>query len=87
MPNHFHGIIAFVEGIVGADQRVCPKNKGELKPFRGKFWQRNYYEHSMRDEDDLNKMREYIQNNPLKLHLDIENPETVAEDRQEDKNL
>ncbi len=37
---------------------------GELRPFHGKFWQRNYYEHIIRDEDDLNKIREYMQNNP-----------------------
>jgi putative transposase len=40
----------------------------------GKFWQRNYYEHIIRSEDELNKIREYIQNNPLKWDLDKENP-------------
>ena len=40
----------------------------------GKFWQRNYYEHVIRNEDELNKIREYIQNNPLKWDLDKENP-------------
>jgi len=29
------------------------------------LWQRNYYEHIMRDEPELNKIREYISNNPL----------------------
>ncbi|MBI5415010.1 transposase [Candidatus Peregrinibacteria bacterium] len=33
-------------------------------PFPGKLWQRNYYEHIIRDEDSLNRIREYIQNNP-----------------------
>ena len=28
------------------------------------LWQRNYYEHIIRNEDGLNKIREYIQNNP-----------------------
>ncbi len=28
-------------------------------------WQRNYYEHVIRDENDLNRIREYIINNPL----------------------
>jgi putative transposase len=37
-------------------------------------WQRNYYEHIIRDEDDLNKITEYIRNNPLEWHSDIENP-------------
>jgi putative transposase len=37
-------------------------------------WQRNYYEHVIRNEDDLNEIREYIVNNPLKWDLDTENP-------------
>jgi REP element-mobilizing transposase RayT len=40
----------------------------------GKFWQRNYYEHVIRNEYELNKIREYIQNNLLKWDLDKENP-------------
>ena len=37
-------------------------------------WQRNYYEHVIRNEKDLNEIREYIVNNPLKWDLDNENP-------------
>ena len=37
-------------------------------------WQRNYYEHVIRNETDLNDVREYIVNNPLKWDLDEENP-------------
>lgn len=37
-------------------------------------WQRNYYEHVIRNEHDLNDIREYIVNNPLKWDLDSENP-------------
>jgi putative transposase len=38
------------------------------------LWQRNYYEHVVRNDDDLNEIREYIINNPLKWELDKENP-------------
>ncbi len=34
------------------------------------IWQRNYYEHIIRNEQELNKIREYIINNPLKWELD-----------------
>jgi putative transposase len=37
-------------------------------------WQRNYYEHIIRSEDDLARIREYIANNPLQWALDRENP-------------
>ena len=30
----------------------------------GKLWQRNYYEHVIRDENELNRIRQYIIDNP-----------------------
>jgi REP element-mobilizing transposase RayT len=43
-------------------------------------WQRNYYEHVIRDEDSLNRIREYIATNPLRWELDRENPRHQGED-------
>ncbi len=40
----------------------------------GKFWQRNYYEHIIRNEQSLDKIRNYIFNNPGGWRFDIENP-------------
>jgi len=37
-------------------------------------WQRNYYEHIIRNEDSLARIREYIINNPLQWAMDRENP-------------
>ena len=34
------------------------------------LWQRNYYEHVIRNEASLSEIREYIANNPLKWTLD-----------------
>lgn len=36
-------------------------------------WQRNYYEHIIRNEDDLNRIREYIRNNPTQWDEDENN--------------
>ena len=49
-------------------------------PFQRRFWQRNYYEHVIRNEDSLNRIREYIVNNPLRWHLDRENYQRTGED-------
>ncbi len=38
------------------------------------FWQRNYWEHVVRDDVDLNRIRQYIENNPLRWHEDQLNP-------------
>ena len=37
-------------------------------------WQRNYYEHVIRNEDDLNRVRQYIIDNPMKWLEDENNP-------------
>jgi len=46
----------------------------QWRPFPGKLWQRNYYEHIIRNEEDLNKIREYIMYNPIRWADDEENP-------------
>jgi REP element-mobilizing transposase RayT len=40
-----------------------------------KFWQRNYYEHVIRNEADLAEVREYILNNPARWNEDENNPD------------
>lgn len=37
-------------------------------------WQRNYYEHIIRDETSLVRIRQYIQLNPARWDADIDNP-------------
>lgn len=41
-------------------------------------WQRNYYEHIIRDEDYLDRIREYILANPRQWQFDKENPAVGA---------
>ena len=43
-----------------------------------KIWQRDYFERVIRDERELNAIRQYIQDNPLKWELDQENPAVWA---------
>jgi putative transposase len=47
------------------------------KPSPAKLWQRNYYEHVIRRDESLEKIRGYIQENPLKWDLDEENPRNI----------
>ena len=43
-------------------------------PFSRKLWQRNYYEHVIRDENECDRIREYIASNPARWAEDIDNP-------------
>ena len=39
-----------------------------------RIWQRNYYEHVIRNDGALNSIRQYIQANPAQWEFDVENP-------------
>jgi putative transposase len=49
--------------------------EGRWPRFQGRVWQRNYYEHVIRDETELGRVRRYIDENPLGWAFDDENPE------------
>ncbi len=119
MPNHFHGIVENVDGILnfntdahaGAPLRGRPNdqilnNKNNLyghenrifgapigramdwfktmttneyirgvknngwQHFDGRLWQRNYYDHIIRDQYEYDRISEYIRNNPAKWEDD-----------------
>jgi len=53
-------------------------------PFHGRLWQRNYYEHVIRNERELDKIREYVATNPIKWALDRENPQRTGHSAEED---
>jgi putative transposase len=64
--------------LIGAFKTVSTKqiNKIRLTPDLP-LWQRNYYEHVVRNDDELNRIREYILQNPLQWELDPENPNKI----------
>ncbi len=48
--------------------------RDELASPSLQVWQRNYYEHIVRDEDDLARIHDYILDNPAHWAQDEENP-------------
>ena len=62
---------------------ICGFKIGPTKWIRANtdirdVWQRNYYEHIIRDDASLNRIRQYIMQNPPRWAEDFENPENVA---------
>ena len=55
-------------------QSTKEMNKADNTGTVTKFWQRNYYEHIIRDEKDLQNKTDYIEANPLLWDEDDENP-------------
>lgn len=57
--------------LVGRFKTITAKQINERRNTPGTpVWQRNYYDHVIRNEADLNHIREYIQTNVLRWQLD-----------------
>jgi REP element-mobilizing transposase RayT len=73
MPNHIHGIIVINEGGQGRPplHKIIQGFKSVTARLCFKYnistiWQKNYYEHIIRNEQEYLKICEYIEWNPLK---------------------
>jgi REP element-mobilizing transposase RayT len=66
--------------IIGQFKSIVTRRINKLHGTLGApFWQRNYYEHVIRNEDDLNEIRQYILDNPVQWDRDENNPDRQIE--------
>jgi putative transposase len=91
MPNHFHGILVIRRGdsriaptpkikplgrLIGAFKTVSTKHINLLRNTEGQVvWQRNYYEHIIRNDREWENIHRYIESNPSMWAEDEENPD------------
>jgi len=67
--------------IVRAFKSAATKRINRLLGTPGRpVWQRNYYEHIIRNDKGLNRIRQYIADNPGRWHLDRYNPDASGAD-------
>jgi len=65
--------------LIGAFKTVSTKKINILRDAPGtKLWQRNYYEHIIRNQDAMDKIRRYIVNNPLSWSIDQLHPDNPS---------
>jgi len=65
MPTHIHVIFVF-EGMKRSLSEVVRVFKALVThKIKQNLWQRNYYEHVIRNEKALQNIRKYMENNPL----------------------
>ncbi len=76
MPSHVHIVLAVRHaiGLTLGDVVGTYKAAVTRAARRSDLWQRGYYDHIVRDDDDLARIREYISTNPMRWALDPENP-------------
>ena len=60
--------------IVRSFKSAVTKRVNAIRATDGPIWQRNYYEHVVRDERALDRIRRYIRENPVRWADDPENP-------------
>lgn len=67
-----------ISSIIRGFKSATTKRINELRQSPGlPVWQRNYYEHVIRDEADMSRVCEYIGQNPARWAEDEENPECI----------
>jgi putative transposase len=72
--------------MIGRFKMITAKRINVLHGRSGQaVWQRNYYEHIVRDEESLNRIRQYIADNPAQWEFDRENPAASASECRGDK--
>jgi len=68
-----------IGSFIAGFKSTVTKQVNELRGAPGaKLWQRNYYEHVIRDEGDLNRIRQYILDNPARWAEDENNPDRLG---------
>ena len=66
-------IIQWFKTMTTNEYIVGVKTRG-WEPFPGKLWQRRFFDHIIRDDDTLDKIRRYVRDNPRRWLSDPENP-------------
>ena len=92
MPNHVHGIVMVkdtdleavkrrsVSDIMRGFKTFSSRRINRVRRATGPVWQRDYWEHVIRNQEVFKRIHDYIITNPLRWHLDKENPNRIGDD-------
>ena len=74
MPNHVHWVVApyaghDLERLCGSVKRFCARQINERTHRKGQFWQHESFDHLVRDATQLQRIRDFIRDNPQKAGL------------------
>ena len=75
MPNHVHVVmqpiaLATLPTILHSWKSFTTNQAQQRFGIEGPFWQREYYDHLIRNEEALRRIITYVAENPLKAHLE-----------------
>lgn len=93
MPNHLHGILWIVDSLdaklslgnaiqwfksMSTNEYIRGIEQFSWPQFNKRLWQRYFYDHIVRNDDDLENAQLYILDNPRRWSEDAENPSMKA---------
>ena len=73
MPDHVHLLAATtsresITGAIGSWKSLCYRERYK-RGNRARFWQRSFYDHAIRDDEDLIDVAMYVLGNPVRAGL------------------
>jgi REP element-mobilizing transposase RayT len=74
MPNHVHVVARLFPGntlatVLHSWKSFSAKHANRILGMPGVFWQREYYDHLIRNEGELERSIRYVSENPVKAQL------------------
>ena len=73
MPNHIHALIEVWQVPMGkilqSWKGYTSRQANKILSRQGTFWEDDYFDRYIRDEEHLRRAVRYIENNPVKAHL------------------
>jgi REP element-mobilizing transposase RayT len=73
MPDHLHFVAALqkesLSTVMHSLKRYSARKINLLLKREGPFWQRQYHDHAVRKDEDLNELVQYTLNNPVRAGL------------------
>lgn len=87
MPDHIHAILVFTGDHAGSplqdivdwfktmttNEYIRGVKEGLYEPYLKSFWQRSFFDHIIRNQEDLLETRKYIANNPRAWYYNNKN--------------
>lgn len=74
MPDHLHwlfqlGDICSLSEVMKRMKATSARSINQLLTTQGRVWQKSYYDHALRQEEDIRQLSRYIVANPLRAGL------------------
>jgi len=74
MPNHVHAVFRAIQKneldeILHSWKSYTANKINKILDREGRFWQREYYDHLVRDQEEFERLIQYVLDNPIRANL------------------